>query len=308
MRPRSDPDGAPLPWTGNSLGTVDLEFLAARSSPRILGLVGNQNAGKTTLLTVLYLLLHAGYAAPGRQFCGSFTLGGWEALAHHLRWSAGQPPSFPPHTPRGLKRMPGLLHLAFRQSFAGDENRSIDAVEDVLFTDPPGEWFGAWAIDRDAPAAAGARWIAAQSDAFVLLVDSQALAGPERGTAREQILRLSQRLGEYARRSRVAVVWTKADIEVRDGIRTTIVDALDKHLPGYRSFSVQVPLLASPQRSSSTSLNLDAGTAETFVDLLTWLLDAPRSLARSGFSRDLAGEVQRATANPRDLFLAYSNP
>ena len=300
-------DGAPLPWTSNALGTVDLEFLAARSNPVVLGIVGNQNAGKTTLLTVLYLLLHAGHLPSGRQFLGSFTLGGWEALAHHLRWSAGQPPSFPPHTPRGLRRMPGLLHLAFRQPVPGSNTRSTDSVEDILLTDPPGEWFGSWAIDRNSPAAEGARWIATNSDAFAFLLDSDALAGPERGSAREQVLRLSQRLGEYSSAKRIAVIWTKSDIPVKDSIRTSIESALFKDLPGHRTFNIQVPLRTGEDPEGKGSPEINVGTKEPFLDFLTWLLDVPRSPASRGIPVDLPRAVRRAVSNnPADPFFSYS--
>jgi hypothetical protein len=301
---REHVDSAPLPWTGNSLGTIDLEFLSARSNPRILGLVGNQNAGKTTLLTVLYLLLHAGGSPSARQFCGSFTLGGWEALSQHLRWSGVQGLTFPPHTPRGLRRMPGLLHLAFRHASPSADGCLKDSYEDVLLTDPPGEWFGAWTVDRDAASAEGARWIATNADAFAFLVDSEALAGPERGNAREQVLRLSQRLGECVRGRRVAVIWTKADVPVRDSIRTAINEALDRDLPGHRSFSVQVPLLATSQLQHKREASITPDTADTLLKLLTWLLDATRSLSGRGFEVDIESELRRSLLRPVDPFIA----
>src|SRR5215210_4490082 len=52
--------GFHFPWSGNSLGLNDFSFISGRSHPRIIGIVGPYNAGKTTLLTVQYLLLSRG--------------------------------------------------------------------------------------------------------------------------------------------------------------------------------------------------------------------------------------------------------
>ncbi len=264
-----------VPWTANSLGSIDLEFVAARSKPRLIGLVGNQNAGKTTLLTVLYLLIQQGKAPMGRQFAGSFTLGGWEALAHHLRWSAGQPPRFPPHTPRGMRRMPGLLHLAFRSNGPLLRSHLNSGLEDVLLTDPPGEWFGSWSVDANAAPAEGARWIATNAESFAFLVDSEALAGPTRGQAREQLLRLVQRLAPYVQDRRVAVIWSKADIEVREAIRSTLTTAFDHYLPGNRTYEVQVPLSDVASTSPMDNESRE-GSSAAILDLMSWLLEVPQ--------------------------------
>lgn len=282
-----------LPWSGSSFGTADFAFVAARSAPRVLGLVGNHNAGKTTLLSVLYLLVHRGLLPQGRAFAGSFTLGGWEALAHNLRWSAGQVPHFPPHTPRGMRRVPGLLHLAFRRPIAEHGRILGDLLEDVLLTDPPGEWFGAWAVDKDAPSAEGARWISSQSDALALLVDCEALAGADRGAAREQLLRLSQRLSSNARGKRTAVVWTKSDIPVSEHMRAAITAALHNDLPGHQSFAVQVPVAAADGTAAETE--------RVFLDLFTWLLDSPPHAEPIGELTD----GTNAHLNARDPFVMY---
>src|SRR3712207_7219078 len=46
------------------------------------------------------------YTTLFRSFAGSYTLGGWENLAHSLRWQGGHGPMFPPHTSTGAVRMP----------------------------------------------------------------------------------------------------------------------------------------------------------------------------------------------------------
>ena len=86
-----------LPWSGSALGLVDLGFIAGRAKPIVVGTVGPENAGKTTLLA-WYLLLGRGLGrSQNRRFAGSYSLAGWEAVASALRWSPGNQPSFPPH-------------------------------------------------------------------------------------------------------------------------------------------------------------------------------------------------------------------
>ncbi len=99
LMPTADTDGSRrLPWSGNRFGTVDLEFIAGRSRPRVIAVGGSVNAGKTTLLTFIYLLLCRGQKLESGRFAGSFTLGGWESLARSLRWQDGLGPEFPQHT------------------------------------------------------------------------------------------------------------------------------------------------------------------------------------------------------------------
>jgi hypothetical protein len=265
-----------LPWTGNSLGNIDLQFLAGRSRPMVIGVVGPHNAGKTTLLAVFYLLLSQGIQASDRCFTGSYTLGGWENLAHFLRWKPDRGPDFPPHTSSSDGRMPGLLHLAFR-----NQN---DILEDFLFTDAPGEWFEQWTINKNAREAHGAQWINRYADAFMLFVDSEALSGKKRGEARTQLLGLAQRLsGELLGRP-VAVVWAKSDKEVPEGIRSTLKESFMKFFPTYEEFSVSVKLN-------------NRVTEEAFMQLLSWLLSSQRI---SGFTiQDLP------VMKIKDPFLSY---
>ena len=228
-----DDGGGRLPWSGNSFGVIDLQFVASRSNPTVIGVLGSPNAGKTTLLVASYLLLSHGRRLTGRLFSGSYTLGGWEHLAQSLRWGPpGYGPAFPPHTGSGAGRMPGLLHLALRQEDG--------ALEDLLLTDAPGEWFERWAIDRDAPEAEGARWMARHADAFLLLADSDALAGPDRGEARIVLSALARRLGAEVRGRPVAVVWSKSDIAVPDSIRAALGEVFTKAFADYREFRASV--------------------------------------------------------------------
>ncbi len=252
-----------LPWLGGSLGHLDLDFVTSRSRSRLMGIVGPHDAGKTTLLSILYLLLWRGRALSRGSFGGSYTLGGWEGLAHALRWQPGQPPHFPPHTSRAPGRTSGLLHLALR--------RPDTRLEDLLFTDAPGEWFESWALDRAAPAAEGARWTFRHGSAFALVVDSGALSGPQRGEARGKIVSLARRIGDVLDGRRVAVVWSKSDRAVSDEIRTRLQAVFESTLPGHQEFSVSVYPPAGEKEPD----------VQVYLRLFDWLLEVPERRAVS---------------------------
>ena len=171
----------------------------------MVGIAGPQNAGKTTLLGAWYLLIGRGALTDSeRQFAGSYSLAGWEAVAGSLRWAPGQAPTFPPHTTSRSGRAPGLLHLAFREDDSFRPN-------DLLFTDAPGEWFQKWALDRDSAEAAGARWVADLADILLLVADREGLAGESMGAARNSIQLLARRMAAERRGRPIALVWTKSD-------------------------------------------------------------------------------------------------
>lgn len=191
-------------WTGFALGIDDVAKFATRSRVATVALIGASDAGKTSFLATLYLLLLSGQAIDGYKFAGSFTLGGWEILASKMRWSGHEPPSFPDHTPRGTARQPGLLHLALRDQ--------TDRLCDVMFADAPGEWFELWAIDHFDPQAEGARWLERHADSVLMFLDSEKLSSPEDcGSTRFQSLKLLDRVFDsYSDRS-MGIVWAKYD-------------------------------------------------------------------------------------------------
>lgn len=272
-------DSRLLPWSGNSLGTVDLEFIASRSKPSVIGVVGSHNAGKTTLLTAFYLLLSKGHRLPNHTFAGSYTFGGWENLADPLRWHSGQSPKFPPHTSSNAGRLPGLLHLAFRDR--------TEAHRDMLFTDAPGEWFERWSIEKDAPDAEGARWINRYADSFMLFADSAALSGPTRGEARIRLITQAQRLSDEIAGRPVAIIWSKSDIEIPEGIKGSLRKYFQRLFPICSEFSVSVHFGESPSVT----------THEEFLRLLAWLLNYKES--------STAPILSIPVALPNDHLLAF---
>ena len=223
-----------LPWSGLAMGESDLNFVSGRVKPMTVNIVGPESAGKTTILGSFYLLLGRGaLTTEDHSFSNSYTLTGWEAVATSMRWRPGpQPPRFPPHTPSGKARAPGMLHLAFR--------RKDGTLRDLLFADAPGEWFRKWAIHQEAPEAEGARWIARHADITLLIADRQALSGPKMGTARNDFQLLAQRAIAEARGRPLALVWTKGDVEVSEAMEAQIRRSVASVLPAVPEFTLSV--------------------------------------------------------------------
>jgi Double-GTPase 2 len=248
-----------LPWSGGTLGLVDLGFVAGRAKPMVVGVIGPQNAGKTTLLGSWYLLFGRGLdRSANRQFAGSYTLEGWEAVANALRWSPGNQPHFPPHTSSRSGRAPGLLHLAFR---CGDER-----IKDYVLTDAPGEWFQKWAINRDATEGQGAKWVAEHADVFLMIADREALSGANMGSARGALQLLAQRLAGERRCRPVALVWTKADVAISAEMEGAVREAVMVPMPDAVEFSVSIKSKIDGQG--------DAGSG--FLELFDWALNIRR--------------------------------
>ena len=197
-------DDERFPWTGRPFGLKDLRFLSSVKRPHLVGIAGPADAGKTTLLGMLFLMIYRGHRImDDAAFAGSFTLQGWENIARHLQLNSDGPIQFPPHTTQS-GRLPGLLHLRF--SVAGGSAR------DFLLSDAPGEWFSNWTDNAEAENAAGARWIAANADTVVIVADTAALTGPQQGPARATLEFLIRRVQGNCRKDAVALLWSKTDL------------------------------------------------------------------------------------------------
>lgn len=268
-------------WYGSAFGMRDLELVTSRSHSHIVGIVGPQNAGKTSFLAVLYLMLNHGHQLNTLSFAGSYTFNGWEKIARNLRLNPGQlQPHFPPHTPRnsdGDSRTPGLLHLAFRDT--------SEQFRDYLLTDPPGEWFNIWANDKNDPSVKGARWIAHHATSFAFFVDCERLAGNQRGIESGKIERLAQRLSSEVGKCPVAVVWAKSDIEIKNEIRQRLQDTFAQLFPLMREFEVA----AIP--SSTKQYERGHGV----IDTITWLIE----------ERNPNEKIELPMPDSNDPFIAY---
>lgn len=214
-----------VPWNGYSLGMSDLAILNGRGQPLIIGLVGPENSGKTSLLAFVYLWFLGHGKIGDWSFAGSWTLGGWESVVQHCRWTGEPPPSFPPHT-SSTGRHPGMLHVTLRHSVSG-------MMRDVMFTDAPGEWFTRWSRAPHEATAVGARWVIDRSSVLLLLVDSAALADSEKLPQTRRATRdIIERVGAERARYPLIVVWTKDDIAVQDLTRDGLNRACSEFLPG----------------------------------------------------------------------------
>lgn len=269
-----------LPWTGNSLGTGDVELVTACNRTTLIGVVGPYNSGKTSLLTLIYLLVQHGEQASFAKFAGSWSLIGWENLAAKFRWRKREAgPKFPPHTSRGAGRRPGLLHLAFRDQ--------LNDRSDFLLTDPPGEWFSTWAQNASAEGAEGARWINARADRFLFLVDREALAAEERGKERDNLRDLARRLSSGLRDRPVAIVWTKSDVAVLPTIEEDLRHCFSVEFPNHAEFRVRVRF-GDVERSE---------VEEPCLKLMEWVF-APAQRPTQSF-------VPAPVYDSGDLFMAY---
>ncbi len=253
-------EGDRPPWSGLALGSVDVTAVAATRRARMVALVGAADAGKTSALAAYFIGLRRGHVTDGLGFAGSYTLLGWDQIAHHAEFPPTGSRGFPPHTTVG--RSPALLHIRL-----GDRPGNF---ADVLFTDVPGEWFEEWAFEADGHP--GAQWIADRADVFVLLSDAGALGGSERGSARSAYQALASRVASVAGGRAVYPVRAKADLEVPEAIE----DALERTDTSYFG-------------RSATPLSVIAGTkvrdALEPLDEIIRLATAPRPLTGQGVGR-----------------------
>ncbi|WP_367032810.1 hypothetical protein R0290_00030 [Burkholderia semiarida] len=224
------------------------------------------------MLTANYLLMLQGNRLAEATFAGSRTLGAWESLASWMRFhDAALAPMFPPHTPRGSSRVPGLLHVALR--------RKSGQLRDLLLADAPGEWFSKWAIAENAAPSEGAQWLVDRSDAFIVIADCDRLRGKDRGLARAELLQLIERLGNHVGSRPTILVWTKSEFEIPPAIRESIQAAIAQNLPGATEHCVTI---SDPETFS-----------EALGDIVSVAWDSPHS-------KPMIEAVQR-----HDVFFAF---
>ena len=252
-------DDEKFPWTGRPFGLTDLRFLTAVRRPHVVGIAGLADAGKTTLLGMLFLMIYRGYdLVEDASFAGSFTLHGWENIARHLQHNSDGPIQFPPHT-TAAGRLPGLLHLRFTVN--------CRTTRDVIFCDAPGEWFADWTENADAENAAGARWIATNADRLVITADTASLTGTQSGPARKNLEFLIRRVQSNVRNDAVALAWTKSDLPRPDDLVAKTHQQFSACFPDAPTFAVQVPDQRPPDNAALTALE----------HLFRWTLAATRS-------------------------------
>ena len=159
----------------------------------LIAILGSTNAGKTCLLSSLYLMASGGTLPPEYLFAGSLTLQAFEDRARGLRnWEDGKlPAQLADHTFLADPRQPSLLHLAIREA-AGERQRL-----DILLTDLPGEWTDNLVLRA---ANAGSFEFLQRADGIILVVDGTVLMSEQRHAIElqhmRQFVRTSRERGE----------------------------------------------------------------------------------------------------------------
>ncbi|OJW81736.1 MAG: hypothetical protein BGO69_14610 [Bacteroidetes bacterium 46-16] len=242
-----------VPWTGNTLGLQDLNFLTSTSPVTLIGITGVASAGKTTFLATLYCLLRHGHKIGDFQFAGSLTLVGWENIAWYLSWNTHNDVQFPPHTSSNAGRIPGLLHISLR-------NKNGEKKE-VVFTDAPGEWFGHWIVNKNDSNAAGAQWIHEYANAFLLFADCEMLSGNQLGKARQQTKQVADRLKYNIKNRPLGLVWSKSDIDIDPEVKKQISNHIQNSpLSNYQEFETSV----RNEKSTDWQMNI--------LESINWIL------------------------------------
>jgi hypothetical protein len=266
-----------IPWTGNSFGLTDFNFLTACSKPIVIGITGVASAGKTTFLALLYCLLRHGKKIGDYSFAGSLTLNGWEDISWYLSWKETGNIQFPPHTSNNAGRVPGLLHLALKNS----SNEKID----LIFTDAPGEWFDHWRHNANSENAKGAKWIHDNSDAFLLFADCEMLGSTKRGQAKLQINSVADRLFENIGTRPIGLVWSKSDCEIKEITEIQILQHLQEKPSHYFS-----------QFKTSVKEGENGSFHQSICDSVSWIVQKVKSNVNSN--------PQLLSLVPEDLFLS----
>lgn len=199
------------PWSGRHMSEAEADRLMWSSPARVLGVVGPYSAGKTSLLTSLFLLLADGQCnrLPYR-FAACRTLYALEILCQELAQWDGSDGQMVSHTPRGEGSALGtFLHLGLRPRDPAD-----DRLVDLLLCDIAGEHFSEFASHADAETRARMAFLA-RCDGFVFVVDAPALLGDRGRRLDAELARMFGRLVDLLADSRpgvpIAVVVSKID-------------------------------------------------------------------------------------------------
>lgn len=263
-----------IPWTGEWLHPEQLDLLAHRGKPKIIGLVGSSGAGKTTYLAMLYSLLFNGKLIENWDFAGSYTLNGWELQAKTLQVQEDGTVRNPDATPSN-KDFYSLYHLALRHD---------GFLHDILFADSSGEVFSKWADNVNDPAAENARWIYGNAHAFLFFVDCEAIV-EQRGKAKRDIIQLAEQVKSRVRGRPMLIIWSKADLA--KNMRENIVDAIEQSLSETfpEATSLEISNYSKSDSDQLCHVN-NISVAETVLNLLTNpqpLRIAPASIQTNDF-------------------------
>jgi hypothetical protein len=278
IKKRKSDTASIIAWTGEALIPETLNIISQRSNPIIIASVGNVDAGKTSYLAMLYLLLLNGHKLNDYQFAGSLTLTAWDRLADKLRYNKGSV-EFPAPTPSNPDYY-HLLHLALKKD---------SKLHDIILADVSGEVFKLWADNKDDENAENARWIHKNASAFLLFVDCEALE-KRKAIARAEILDIASRLVENLGKRPVAVFWSKADRigYVHDKLKEQIKEQIKEIFrDNYSEFEV----------TNYPNIDPEKLCHENNLETLNWLLNY------STQPSNIVPELE--ITNKEDIFLNY---
>ena len=245
-----------IPWSGLALEPNQIELISSRSTPKIIGILGPANAGKTSYLGMLYTLIFNGKRFKKWHFAGSYTLIAWETLAKYLKVKPNGKVDFPVPTPTNLDFY-SLFHLALRNE---------SHLYDILFADSSGEVFTQWANNIYDTNAENARWIYQHSHAFMFFVDCEAII-KERGKAKQKIAQLAGQIASNLNGRPIVIVWSKADQigEILPNIKDAIVKVLSRYFP--KAFTIQISNFSQEDPDTLCHINNLKATEELFDKL-----------------------------------------
>lgn len=266
---------------GDALDRAEASTLQCRRVSRAIGIIGPNDAGKTSLVASVYDLLQGGPVS-GVGFAGSSTLIGFEKICHDARTASRRGT---PHTERTTAGADAtFFHLDLREDWA--------EIVSLFIGDRSGEDYLAAADDLSR---AGEFFELRRADVVTLLVNGEHLVSSEhRHEAKAvtpQIVGALVEAGVFRPGCRLAIVLTKED-SVRASANSDrahrefdeMVDAIVASHSGYLGAIERFVVAASPR--DSTSVKRGEGVDRL---LLYWLRSAvsPPSVAqqRSDSSR-----------------------
>jgi hypothetical protein len=248
--------------SGLELGVQDVARLMRARYTKLVGVLGQVEAGKTCLFTSMYLQLTGRRLCPNYRFIASDTLLGFEQRARHLRdWTkGGVQEQIVDHTQLGHSRSPAFLHLAFQDS--------IGLRHDLLLPDLPGEWTSR--LLSEASTASRFAFLS-RSDVVLLVFEASRFANPRsRNNAVTDAAHMLGRLAVDVRLpTTVPIVLAVTKCDETDGKVPAEMDRVAA-IASDHGYAVQtVPLAVFPSSASTIPIGFGIDT------LLTHLTSQP---------------------------------
>lgn len=265
------PDGLPL-------GSEGANRILGLLPSRMIGIIGVNDSGKTSMIAGLYDLFQVGPVG-GTLFAGSSTLPGFERICHDARVTSERDEALSERTKRGEVR---FYHIDVRHQ---------DALISLLIADRSGEEYEEVA---DFAANASAMFELRRADTIAILVDGRRLSSPsDRADTIGAIPTIIQGMAEnkaFARRPNLAVVLTKNDVVVASAKPDKVSDDFKAIVDGLRTrFAENFGEICSfVTAASPKDMNVERGAG--LADLLAFWLK-PRVQISGRVERHSSGRV-----------------